>query len=68
MEDIAVQSSDSSNDGLDDRQIAERLVYLGFVQPDADVLASLRPWAGTMSMTFSSSFTITSFPTASLSN
>src|SRR5690242_17645133 len=31
--------------GLDDREIADRLVYLGFVQQDADVLLSLRPWA-----------------------
>jgi hypothetical protein len=30
---------------LGDREIAERLVVLGFVQQDADLLASLRPWA-----------------------
>jgi len=30
---------------LDDRQIADRLVFLGFVQEDATRLTSLRPWA-----------------------
>jgi hypothetical protein len=30
---------------LGDREIAERLVVLGFVQQDADLLAPLRPWA-----------------------
>jgi hypothetical protein len=29
---------------LDDRQIADRLVFLGFVQEDADRLSSLRSW------------------------
>jgi len=45
MDEFAEPSSDSTSVGLDDRQIAERLVYLGFVQQDADVLASLRLWA-----------------------
>ena len=45
MDDSAVPTSASSPVVLDDRQIAERLVYLGFVQQDADVLLSLRPWA-----------------------
>ena len=37
-------TSDWSTALPDDRQIAERLVFLGFLQPDAALLRSLRSW------------------------
>lgn len=38
--------------GLDDRQIADRLVYLGFVHEDGELLRSLRPWVESVADAF----------------
>jgi hypothetical protein len=41
---------------LSEREIADRLAFLGFVQPDADRLASLRPWVVRVADRFLASF------------